>query len=37
MGTIEGNFKQDLERDLLTSSGHVQARSGSVYSSNLTR
>merc|ERR1740129_2414167 len=31
-GDLEGDFKQDMEGDLLSNSGQVRSRSGSVYS-----
>ena len=34
-GDSKGDFKQDMEGDLLSNSGQVKSRSGSVYSPNL--
>ena len=34
-GEMEEDFKQDMEGDLLSSSGQVRSMSGSGYSSNL--
>ena len=34
-GFFRGDFKQDMEGDLLSSSGQVRSMSGSGYSSNL--
>ena len=34
-GDFRGDFKQDIKGDLLSSSGQVWSRSGSVYSPNL--